>query len=67
MIEWNGALLPVEVKSARKAGWRDTRGLRVFLEEYPKLSRGGLLLHDGDEIGWLDDRILAAPWWSILC
>jgi len=66
VIEWKGRLLPIEVKASNKASWRDTKGLRVFLSEYPKLCRGGLLIHDGEQIGWLDGQILAAPWWAVL-
>jgi uncharacterized protein len=62
----NGTVLPIEVKSTTSPGARDTVGLRVFLEEYPDLAVGGLLLHGGDEILTLGRGIVAAPWWRVL-
>jgi len=28
--------------------------------------RGALLLHAGDEVAWLSEGVLAAPWWRVL-
>ncbi len=61
-----GKLLAIEVKATRNPGYGDTKGLRVFLAEYPELAVGGLLLHDGRDVSWLGQRILAVPWWQVL-
>jgi hypothetical protein len=37
-----------------------------FRDDYPKTFAGGLLLHDGEEIEWIADRILAVPWHRIV-
>lgn len=66
VIEHTGGLLPIEIKSGARLSRGDTKGLRAFREEYPDLSPGGLLLHAGDEVQWLADGILAAPWWKVL-
>jgi len=38
----------------------------TFATEYGRLAPAGLLLHTGDETGWIAPRILAAPWWSVV-
>lgn len=62
VIEYRGKLLPIEVKSAAKPGRNDLRGLTAFREEYRDVCSGGLLLHDGADVQWMADGILAAPW-----
>lgn len=66
VIEREGALLGIEVKTTSRPGPRDARGLRAFLDEYPDTAVGGVLLHGGPEIFWLHERVLAAPWWRVL-
>jgi predicted AAA+ superfamily ATPase len=59
-------LLGVEVKAAKQPGMRDIAGLRTFLAEHPKQALGGVVVHGGSESYWLDDRIVAVPWWRVL-
>lgn len=66
VVEWNGRLLPIEVKASREVGHADARHLKVFMSEYAQESVGGVVLYDGEEVFWLADDILAAPWWQIL-
>ena len=66
VIESGDRLLPIEVKAASHPGHSDTRGLRLFRDEYPERFAGGLLLHGGREAQWLSDRILGVPWWRVL-
>ncbi|HSN85183.1 MAG TPA: ATP-binding protein [Thermoanaerobaculia bacterium] len=66
VIERNGKLLPIEVKATGKPRLADARGLTVFRNEYPDLARTGLLLHDGPEVEWFADGVLAAPWWRVI-
>lgn len=35
--------------------------LLTFLDDYPT-APAALLLYDGDEVFWLDRRVLAVPW-----
>lgn len=65
VIETPDRLLPIEVKSSRKAGHRDAQHLRTFLSEYADLAPAALVLYDGAECYWLGDRILAVPWWRV--
>lgn len=65
VIESGDRLLPIEVKATRRPSPRDVRHIRTFLEQYPDKFVGGLLLHDGPEVSWLSDRVLAAPWWRV--
>lgn len=66
VLEWKGKLLPIEVKATKKPRLDDAAGLRVFRAEYAKTTRAGLLLHCGSETSWLDDGVLAVPWWRVL-
>lgn len=66
VIEAKGTLLGIEVKGKRNPGLNDTSGLRAFLKEYGASVLGGLLLYGGDDVFWIADRVLAAPWWKVL-
>jgi uncharacterized protein len=66
VIEYDGTLLPIEIKSSKRVGYADTANLRLFRSEYPDQTRAGIILYDGDEIEWLSSGILAAPWWRVL-
>lgn len=61
VIEHGRRLLAVEVKLTTSPGYRDIQGLRSFLGEHPAAS-GGLFLHSGREVRWLDENIMAVPW-----
>ena len=65
VVELPGLLLPIEVKSRRRVSHADGRHLRTFLSDYPEAT-GALLLYDGEEIFWLDRRVLAIPWHSVI-
>jgi uncharacterized protein len=66
VIETDGKLLPIEVKSSARPRLGDAKHLLSFRAEYGKKSRAGLLLHTGSQIEWLAPGILAAPWWRVL-
>jgi len=66
VVEWQGRLLPVEVKSTNRPRLADGKSLAVFRQEYGKQALPGLLLHDGTETTWLADGILATPWWKVI-
>jgi hypothetical protein len=65
VVETPRRLLPVEVKAATRVQPADARGLEAFLDEYPDLAEGGLLLHAGEEAFPLTRRVWAAPWWQV--
>ena len=45
VVETPGRLLPIQVKAGTRVTPGDTRGLEAFLDEYPDLTAGGLLLY----------------------
>jgi predicted AAA+ superfamily ATPase len=61
VIESEGRLTPVEVKSTKRPRLDDTDGLNAFLDEYPDAARHGLLIHTGDVIEPMSPRIWAIP------
>ncbi len=66
VIEHHGRLLPIEVKATGRPSTDDLRGIVAFRDEYPDLFLGGLVLHGGDEIQWLSDRIAGVPWHRVV-
>jgi hypothetical protein len=66
VIETEGKLLPIEVKSSPRPRLGDAKHLLSFRAEYGKTARAGLLLHTGSQTEWLAPGILAAPWWRVL-
>ena len=65
VVETPHRLLPIEVKASRRVSASDVKGLEAFLDEYPDLVDGGLLLYGGQETYRLTKRVLAAPWWKV--
>lgn len=65
VIEAEGRLLPVEVKSAGLPRLRDAAHLRTFRVEYGKRALPGLILHTGSTLEWIAPDVLAAPWWKV--
>ena len=61
VLEHGRRLLAIEVKLTNNLGYRDSAGIRLFLEKHPKAS-GGLILYGGREIKRLDENIIAIPW-----
>lgn len=65
VIETPHRLLPIEVKAASRVTTGDAKGLEAFIDEYPDLADGGLLLYGGKEILPVTRRVLAVPWWCV--
>jgi hypothetical protein len=42
------------------------RAWSPILAEHPEQALGGVVVHGGDKGYWLDDRILAVPWWPVM-
>lgn len=66
VVEAGGPLLAVEVKASATPGLADTRGLRLFRQEYRDQFAGSLLLHGGRETQWMAEGVLAVPWWRVV-
>ena len=65
VVETPGRVLPIEMKAASRLSPKDAKGLEAFLDEYPDLCDGGLLLYTGTEVFPLKQRVLAVPWWWV--
>jgi len=61
ILEWGRKLLAVEVKLTSKPKYADVETLRLFLAEYPE-TVAGLLVHTGNEIKMMHEKIVAVPW-----
>ena len=66
VIEANGQLFPIEVKSTTRPGFRDSVNLRLFRSQYQENCKAGLVLHTGNTLSWLAPNVLAAPWWAVM-
>jgi uncharacterized protein len=66
VIETPNRLLPIEVKASERVTTSDAKGLETFLDEYPDLTDGALLLYTGRQTFPLTRRVLAVPWWKII-
>ncbi len=64
ILEYGRKILAIEVKQSSRPSYSDASGIRAFLTDHPG-AVGGLLLHSGEEIRWLGERILAVPWTMI--
>jgi uncharacterized protein len=61
VLEHGRRLLAIEAKLTDNLTYRDTAGVRFFLENHPKAS-GGLIVYSGKQIKRIDEKILAIPW-----
>lgn len=66
VIEHGRTLLPIEIKATSRPAHSDVRHLITFRDEYRDAVRGALLLHDGDDVFWLAEGVLASPWWRVI-
>lgn len=65
VIETSDRVLPIEVRTGMRVARSDARGIESFLDEYPDLADGGLLLHTGEDTFQLTSSVLAVPWWRV--
>lgn len=61
VVEQGRKLLAIEVKLTENPRYPHAAGVRSFLETHPN-AQGGVLLHGGRGIRYLDERIIAIPW-----
>lgn len=61
MIEAGRRLLPVEVKSGQRVRPKDVAGMEAFLEEHPKRGPFGVVVHGGEEVVLLSEKIVGVP------
>jgi predicted AAA+ superfamily ATPase len=61
VLEYGRRLLAIEVKLTDNLGYRDTAGLRLFLDNHSRAS-SGLVVYCGNQIRRMDEKIVAIPW-----
>jgi len=61
IIEKDGLLFPVEIKSSAKAHPMDARSIRIFQEKMGECAQPGLVIYAGSEVLRLNDQCLAVP------
>lgn len=61
VLEHGRRVVGIEVKMTNSPGYRHSAGLVKFLAEHPQ-AIGGILVHGGQTIRRLDEKIVAAPW-----
>ena len=61
VLEWNRRLLPVEIKRGQRVRLAEIKSLELFLQEYPRLARLGIVFYGGTDVLRLSDRIIAVP------
>jgi len=65
ILDYNGALYPIEIKCKTNLNKYDLRGLRAFRETYPNANiQKALILYCGTHILQLDENTLAMPWFA---
>jgi hypothetical protein len=62
VVETPDRLFPIEIKSSSRPRVRDARHLELFLDEYPERAHAAILLHDGEDVHPLTERVVAVPW-----
>ncbi len=66
ILEMDGMLFPIEIKTKSNPNRKDTRGFTVLKECFPKERiHKGLLICSIAQPTWLSEDVLALPWWMI--
>ncbi len=67
ILEMNGIMYPIEIKSRSSLTKFDSRGIRAFMDTYPSQKIApGVIIYTGDQYYKLDNDIYAIPW-NMLC
>lgn len=66
IVEHNGRMIAVEVKSSPNVSPRDTAHLNAFTEEHGASVLGALVLYTGATTLRLNARTIAVPWWRVI-
>lgn len=61
ILERGKSLIAIEVKRTATPHYGDTLGIQKFMKEYPE-TVAGLLVHGGNEIRRLHEKMIAVPW-----
>lgn len=62
VLERDGRLYPIEVKTSTRVNGHDARGILAFRETYPVASAPGLIIYCGDTVRRVAPEVWAVPW-----
>ena len=62
LLEWNGGLLPIEVKARTVVQYRDFRNIEAFRKRFPQ-TKAGLIVYMGTDPCAFGPDLWALPWW----
>jgi predicted AAA+ superfamily ATPase len=63
IVEIDGKLYPIEVKSTSNVTKADIKGLEAFFNTYPNLNvQNGIVIYAGKEVYRVKENIIAVPW-----
>ena len=66
IIEKNGFLYPIEIKSKSNLNAYDARGLKSFRNTYKSKCKDSLIIYAGKELYKISENITAVPW-NVIC
>jgi len=63
IVEFDGVLYPIEIKSTTTISKNDVRGIEAFRATYPQLKIAqGIVIYAGDDCYRVTENIVAVPW-----
>lgn len=62
VLELDGFLFPLEVKSTSSVNKYDARGIAAFHETYGSRAQDGVIIYCGEHVRNVTDRVTAIPW-----
>ena len=65
IVEFQGQVIPFEIKSASELNKRDATGLLSFLEDNPAV-KTGYIIYPGRTVEHIHPRVIALPDWRLL-
>ncbi len=65
IIEKDGFLYPIEIKSKSNLNAYDLRGLKSFIEVYKNKCKQAIIIYAGKELYKISEKITAIPWNAI--
>jgi len=65
VVDLGVSVIPIEIKSTSFAGQSEIRGLKSFLNDYPKIAKKGYVITMGGKKELLSDNIISIPWFYL--
>lgn len=65
VIDMGNAIIPIEIKSSATVVNSELKGLKIFLQDYPKIAQHGYVITMGKRREKLAHNITAIPWFEL--